>query len=181
MILYTIPIGISVAANHRIGNLVGAGNIVGLKLALRIPYLLSLIFGLVEFILIMLVKDSYGHLFSNDPAVINLTSKVLPVIAIFQVLDLSNNGAGGVLRGAGKVHLVGFSNIIGYYGIGMVASWWLCFKMDFGLVGLWTGLVTGSAMLLIAQTVFVAMVDWEKEVDFVRWQDHGQVRVGEGR
>lgn len=175
MILYTIPIGISVAANHRIGNLVGAGDVSGLKFALRMPYILSLIFGIIEFILIMLVKDSYGYLFSNEPAVIILTSKVLPVIALFQVLDLGNNGAGGILRGAGKVHLVGVSNILGYYGIGMVASWILCFRLDMGLVGLWGGLVTGSAALLFVQTVCVLMIDWKKEVEFVASQDHGQL------
>lgn len=132
MILYTIPLGISVASSHRIGNLIGACDINGVKFALRMPYILSLIFGIVEFILIMLARNSFGYLFSEDEAVALLTAQVLPVIAIFQVLDLSNNGACDILRGAGKVHLAGISNIIGYYGVGIVCAWYLCFKVDMG-------------------------------------------------
>lgn len=173
LILYTIPLGISVASSHRIGNLLGAANIKGLKFALRMPYILSLIFGTVEFILVMLVRDSFGYLFSDDEPVVRLTAQVLPIIALFQVLDLSNNGACGILRGVGKVHLVFYSNIIGYYGVGMSTAWYFCFKMDMGLFGLWGGLVTGSAMLVVVQTVCILLIDFDKEAKIVSRQDHG--------
>lgn len=173
MILYTIPLGISVASSHRIGNLLGAANIKGLRFALRMPYIISLIFGITEFILIMLVRKSFGYFFSDDEPVVRLTAHVLPIIALFQVLDLSNNGACGILRGAGKVHLVLYSNIVGYSCVGMSTAWYFCFKLGMGLFGLWTGLVTGSAALLVAQTVSILLIDFEKEAEIVSRQDHG--------
>lgn len=175
MILYTIPLGISVASSHRIGNLLGAANIKGLKFALRMPYILSLIIGIFEFILVMLVRNSFGYLFSDDEPVVRLTAQVLPIIALFQVLDLSNNGACGILRGAGKVHFVLYSNIVAYYGVGMSTAWYFCFKLDMGLFGLWGGLVTGSAVLVVVQTLFVLWVDFEKEAEIVSQQDHGHL------
>lgn len=177
LILYTIPLGLSIATSHRIGNLLGASNPFGARFAARMPYLLSLIFGIIEFILIMLAQNHFAYIFTSSLPVAHLTAHVLPLMAIFQILDLSNNGACGVLRGAGKVHLAGFSNIAAYYGVGMTTAWYFCFVRGMGLFGLWTGMLTGSAVLLLMQTGFVAMIDWEKEATLVARQDHG---VGEG-
>jgi len=176
MILYTIPLGISVAASHRIGNLLGANNANGARFAIRIPYIFSLILGIIEFFLIMLASNWFGYIFSDEEAVVSLTAKVLPLMAVFQVLDLSNNGACGILRGAGKVHLAGISNVLAYYGVGMTSAWYFCFKMNLGLFGLWAGLITGSAVLLLLQTLWVLLIDWEEEVRVVSEQDHGHGR-----
>jgi MATE family multidrug resistance protein len=167
LILYAIPLGLSVASSHRIGNLLGAGSANHAKLVARIPYILSLILGFIEFIVIMLAQNSFGYIFSDDEAVVGLVAQVLPLMAIFQFVDLSNSGACGVLRGAGKVYLAGVSNIAGYSVVGITSAWYLCFHLDQGLFGLWAGLLIGSVVLLGLQTFWIILIDWEKEVTFV--------------
>jgi MATE family multidrug resistance protein len=162
LLLTTVSLGISVAASHRIGNLLGADQGLQAKRTTAIPYLLSLIVGALEFAIIMLVRNHYGRIFTTDGAVIRKVADVLPLMAVFQVLDLANGGAGGILRGAGRNHLSGACNFIAYYGIGLTTAWFLCFHQRLGLFGLWAGIISGSAVLLILQTFCIWCIRWDE-------------------
>ncbi|RFU26011.1 hypothetical protein B7463_g10309, partial [Scytalidium lignicola] len=163
IILYTLPLGLGVAASHRIGNLLGAENGQGARFAVRGPYIVACVLGFIEFVAILSVQNSYGYIFSKDESVVRQVARVLPLMACFQVLDLANNGASGILRGAGKVHVAGFCNILAYYGAGLTTSWYLCFHRDLGVFGLWAGIITGSGTLLVSQTAFIATIKWDHE------------------
>lgn len=162
LLFTTISLGISVASSHRIGGLLGAGQGSLAKRAIATPYLLSLIVGAIEFVGIMLARDHYGRIFTDDMGVIKTTAKVIPLMAGFQVLDLSNGGAGGILRGAGKNHLSGACNFLAYYGVGLTSAWFLCFRKGYGIFGLWAGIITGSGALLVLQSACLLGIDWRK-------------------
>ena len=167
LIFATVPLGLSVASSHRIGKSLGAGLGRFARFQARIPYLLALILGTLEGILLLSLRNIYGRFFSPDPEVVNTTAKVLPLLAMFQCLDISNAGAAGILRGAGKTHLAGASNVAGYYAVGLPLAYLYCFKLGLGLFGLWAGLISGSAILLLLQSSFVFSIRWEREADAV--------------
>jgi MATE family multidrug resistance protein len=160
LILTTVSLGLGVAASHRIGNLMGAGKIKLAKQAARAPYVLSIFIGVAEAIVIMAFRHRYGSLFTKDESVIETTAYVLPLLACFQYLDLANGGAGGILRGLGMSHISGMCNFVAYYGIGLTTAWWLCFRLEYGLFGLWFGIIIGSFALLVLQTSCLLWVRW---------------------
>lgn len=162
LIFTTISLGIGVATSHRIGQLLGANQPSAAKRAAISPYLLSAVLGLIEFVLIYAFRSRFGYLFTGDVDVVIKTAQVIPLMAIFQILDLSNGGAGGILRGARKNHLSGMCNFFAYYGVGLTMAWFLCFRLGWGLVGLWAGIISGSGALLVLQTFCVLMVSWQK-------------------
>jgi Na+-driven multidrug efflux pump len=51
---------------------------------------------------------------------------------------------GGILRGQGRQHLGGIANVIVYWFIALPAGLALAFKADWGLYGLWAGMVWRS-------------------------------------
>lgn len=161
LLFTTISLGISVAASHRIGGLLGANKGLHARRAAVTPFVLSVLLGAVEFLGIMLARNYYGRIFTDDSAVIQKTSQVLPLMAGFQVLDLSNGGAGGILRGAGKNHLSGLCNFLGYYGVGLTSAWFLCFRKDLGVYGLWAGIIAGSGALLVLQCAVILRIRWK--------------------
>jgi multidrug resistance protein, MATE family len=165
LIFTTIPLGLGVASSHRIGNLLGAGDAKSAKFALRMPYILASFLGLIEFFILISVRNVYGRIFTDSGPVIALTAHIIPLMAGFQVLDIGNGGAGGNLRGAGKNHLSAVCNLVGYYGVGLTTAWYLCFEKGFGLFGLWAGIITGSWAVLILQTTCLALVDWAREAE----------------
>jgi MATE family multidrug resistance protein len=167
LVFTTIPLGLGVAVSHRVGNYLGSSSPSYAKRAARVPYMIALILGALEFICIMSLRHIYAKIFTSDGEVIELTSRILPLMAGFQILDIGNGGASGILRGAGKNHLAGMCNLIAYYGVGLSSAWFLCFKQEMGLFGLWMGIITGSAALLLFQSTFVLFLDWEKEASAI--------------
>jgi MATE family multidrug resistance protein len=100
----------------------------------------------------------YGYLFSEDRDVVVLVSKVMPLVASFQVADGLAGSCGGVLRGQGNTvfcrverhltlmalgrqHLGAFFNIVAYYVLALPMGITLAFhpKTHLGLQGLWIG------------------------------------------
>ncbi len=162
LLFTTVALGISVASSHRIGGLLGAGKGLLAGKAAATSYLLSFIIGAVEFVVIMAVRNQYGWIFTNYPPVIEKTAQILPLMAGFQVLDLSNGGASGILRGAGKTHLSGACNFFAYYGVGLTSAWFMCFQKGWGLYGLWAGIISGSGFLLLLQSICIWSVHWKR-------------------
>jgi MATE family multidrug resistance protein len=84
-------------------------------------------------------KQVFGYLFSDDESVVHLVSKVMPLVASFQVADGLAGSCGGVLRGLGRQHLGAFFNVLAYYVLALPLGLTLAFRAGYGLQGLWLG------------------------------------------
>ncbi|KAI0632529.1 MATE efflux family protein [Trametes polyzona] len=164
-ILNTIPFGIGVAASTRVGNLIGARSVEGAKRASHASALLSVVAGAVVMIVLLATKDVFGYLYSDDEAVVALVSKVMPLVASFQIADGLAGSCGGVLRGQGRQHLGAFFNLIAYYVLALPLGISLAFKTPLGLQGLWIGQVIALFIVGLSEYAVVWLAtDWEKEV-----------------
>lgn len=162
LFLTTVSLGISVAASHRIGGLLGSSQGWLARRAALCPYILSLIVGGAECMILMTFRNQYGRIFTEDSAVTSRAAEVLPLMAVFQLLDLSNGGAGGILRGAGMNHISGLCNFVAYYGVGLTGAWFFCFRLQLGLFGLWAGIILGSGILVFLLTLCVRLLQWDE-------------------
>ena len=86
-VLNTIPFGIGVAASARVGNLLGARDAKGAARAANTAAVLSIILGAAVMTVMLIVKDYYAKIFSDDTDVIKLTAQVMPLVALFQIAD----------------------------------------------------------------------------------------------
>ncbi|KZP31569.1 MATE efflux family protein [Athelia psychrophila] len=166
-ILNTIPFGIGVAASTRVGNLLGWKSAAGAKQAAHLSALLAIIAGAIVMATLMATKDSFGYIFSDDLEVAQLVSKVMPLVASFQVADGLVGSCGGILRGQGRQHLGALFNIVAYYIIALPLGITLAFhsKIQMGLQRLWIGQVLGLFVVGIGEYAVVWLkTDWEKEV-----------------
>ena len=59
-----------------------------------------------------------------------------------KLFDAIASVEGGILRGQGRQHLGGIANVIVYWFIALPAGLTLAFKFDWGLYGLWAGMVS---------------------------------------
>lgn len=166
-ILNTIPFGIGVAASTRVGNLLGLQSAVGAKHASHASALLSVIVGAIVMITLMVFKDSFGYIFSKEVDVVRLVSKVMPLVASFQIADGLVGSCGGVLRGQGRQHLGAIFNLVAYYVLALPVGISLAFhpRTHLGLQGLWIGQVLGLFVVGIGEYGAVWLgTDWDKEV-----------------
>ncbi|XP_058105210.1 protein DETOXIFICATION 37-like isoform X2 [Magnolia sinica] len=58
---------------------------------------------------------------------------------------------------------VAYINIGCYYIVGLPTAFLLGFKFNFGLEGIWSGMITGIALHTLILVVIMWLTDWEKE------------------
>jgi len=166
-ILNTIPFGIGVAASTRVGNLLGLQSAAGAKRASHVSALLGVVVGSTVMIILMASKDIFGYLFSDDAEVVQYVSKVMPLVASFQIADGLVGSCSGVLRGQGRQHLGALFNLAAYYVLALPVGLGLAFysQVYSGLEGLWMGQVLGLFVVGIGEYVAVWLwTDWDQEV-----------------
>lgn len=154
---FMVPLGISGAAAARVGNAIGREDMPGarrsaaacLLLGMGVMTLFALLFGLLP--------GPLARLYTSDPAVIAMAAALLPIAAVFQVLDGAQVVAAGVLRGAADTAIPAVMAILGFWGIGFPFSWYLGFRAGWGPAGLWWGFTAGLAavMLLYGLRIFL--------------------------
>ncbi|KAL6012423.1 Protein DETOXIFICATION 33 [Asimina triloba] len=68
-----------------------------------------------------------------------------------------------VAIGAGWQAVVAYINIGCYYIIGLPAGFILGFKFNFGVEGIWGGMIGGTVLQTIILVVLTSCTDWNKE------------------
>lgn len=107
--------GIGVATSVRIGTLLGSQSPAQAKRSANMAVLLATIVGGVVLLLLLVFRRTFGRLFSDDEAVVDLVAAVLPFVAAFQIADGWAQSCGGVLRGLGRQALGASVNLLAYY------------------------------------------------------------------
>src|SRR5690606_5838415 len=84
---FMLPLGLSIGASTRVGNLVGAG----LHAAARRPAVLAMAMGgglmRVSAILFLLLREQLPRMFTPDPAAIATAASIRPIAAAFALFD----------------------------------------------------------------------------------------------
>ncbi|KAJ3110741.1 hypothetical protein HDU96_006301 [Phlyctochytrium bullatum] len=160
---YMLPLGFAIAATTRIGNALGAACPYRARVSALSALIIGQILALGNSTLLMLVKNQWGLLWTDEPAVVKLVAEVLPLAAVFQLSDATGAISGGILRGIGRQEIGAYLNIVGYYLVGLPFGFYACFRLNFQLFGLWLGLTMGLIIVSIIQVVIILKTDWPKE------------------
>ena len=146
---FMVPLGISGAAAARVGNAIGRQDMPGARRSAAACLLLGM--GVMVFFALLygLLPGPLARLYTSDAAVIAMASTLLPIAAVFQVLDGAQVVAAGVLRGAADTTFPAVMAILGFWGIGFPFSWYLGFRAGWGPAGLWWGFTAGLAAVTL--------------------------------
>lgn len=148
-ICYMIPLGMSVAASTRVGNLLGAGDHERAKKAASICVFLTIGAQACAAGLIFVLRNVWGGLYSNDAHVVELIARVLPFAAVLTIFDGTQGVCGGVLRGAGKQTVGAALNLFAFYCVGLPISLVLGFASPLAFFGIWVGLIIGVVVITV--------------------------------
>lgn len=151
---FMVPLGISQGAATRVGNLIGTGDLLGMRRAVKAALLLGASVMVVPMTAFIALRSGLPRLYSEDPAVLAMAAQLLPVAAAFQLSDGTQVVAGGVLRGMGRPDAAAIMSLIGYYAIALPLAYVVGFVWNKGLIGIWAALAVGlftvaAALLLL--------------------------------
>jgi MATE family multidrug resistance protein len=160
---FMVPLGLSSAAAVRVGYAFGAGDTRKAALsgwtALASGGVIMTAIGVIFF----LWPVPLLHIFSTDPRIIDIGVSLLAIAAAFQLFDGTQAVATGALRGISETRTPMLVNVIGHWLLGLPVGYVLCFRLGWGVSGLWVGLSIG---LVLAALVLTA-VWWKRSLTLV--------------
>lgn len=155
---FMVPLGLASSGAVRVGHAIGARDPAR---AIRAGWT-ALATGGVVMTLIGLVLFGWPAAligaFSTDPRIIDLGVTLLAIAAAFQLFDGTQAVATGVLRGIGETRMPMIVNVIGHWVFGLPVGYILCFRLAWGVTGLWVGLSIG----LVVTAVVLVGVWWRR-------------------
>mmetsp|Transcript_107724 Transcript_107724/g.310149 ORF Transcript_107724/g.310149 Transcript_107724/m.310149 type:complete len:573 (+) Transcript_107724:112-1830(+) len=157
--------GFAIAAGNLIGNSLGAGDHESARRMSFVELALAVVLAGAVSGTLMAVRGQWGWMFTSSAAVVDLTSRTLPLIAAYIFLDALGPAAlVYTLRGMGVVKLPALFTILAFYVCGIPIGLWLAFaggEKRWGIFGLWSGLVIGMfTMVACLLTYLLMFVDW---------------------
>ena len=144
---YMVPLGISSAAAIRVGHAIGRQDPRGAGHAGNAAIFLGATFMTIAGACLLIFPHAIARMYTPDTNIIRATTWLLAAGAAFQLFDGIQTVATGALRGAGDTRTPMLCHLIAYWIIGLPLGYYLCFKLNWGAFGLWSGL--SIALILI--------------------------------
>lgn len=158
--IYKIPFSVGIAASTQIAERIGEGSHEKAKETAKLAISLATGFGTVLVFLLMIFRNQIPYLFTNDPSVVVLMFSVVPMIAVFQLVDAIVGVTNGIIRGIGKQYIGAWIQTLGYYVVGIPCSVGAAFGLGWKLNGLWAGISVAMLLICCLQGIYLYFLDW---------------------
>ncbi|KAH9773085.1 protein DETOXIFICATION 29 [Citrus sinensis] len=158
-----VAIGMNAAISVRVSNELGAAHPRTAKFSLVVAVISSFLIGLVLALILIITKNQYPSLFSNDANVRELVIDLTPLLALCIVINNIQPVLSGVAIGAGWQAAVAYVNIGCYYLFGIPLGLILGYKVDLGVKGIWCGMISGTVLQTLILFGMIYRTNWNKE------------------
>ncbi|XP_045809521.1 protein DETOXIFICATION 27-like [Trifolium pratense] len=175
-----IPLAFFAATGVRVANELGAGNGKAAKFATIVSVITSLIIGLFFWMLILILHNKFGYIFTTSKAVLDEVGKLSLLLAFTILLNSVQPVLSGVAVGSGWQSYVAYINLGCYYIIGVPLGFIMGWVFNQGVMGIWAGMIFGGTA---TQTLILCWItlrcDWDKEAEkaklhITKWSDRKQ-------
>ncbi|CAD6224596.1 unnamed protein product [Miscanthus lutarioriparius] len=158
-----IHMGFLEGTGVRVANELGAANGNGARFATIVSTATSFLISLFASFLALIFHNKLAMIFVSSGAVIDAVDNISVLLALTILLNGIQPVLSGVAIGSGWQALVAYVNVGSYYLIGVPLGVLLGWRFNYGVPGIWAGMISGTTM----QTLFLALItlrcDWNKE------------------
>jgi multidrug resistance protein, MATE family len=149
-ISYMITSGLAAAATIRVGYFLGKKDKLNMTTAAHTLLLMGMGVMLFWAILFISGRNYLPTFYIENPNVISIAAPLLVVAGFFQLADGAQVICAGALRGLQDVKIPSLYIFAAYWLVGLPLGYLLAFKLDYGAVGIWIGLLIGLVSTAIA-------------------------------
>ncbi|KAF8399057.1 hypothetical protein HHK36_014923 [Tetracentron sinense] len=161
---FNISFGLGSSGSTRVSNELGAGQSQAARLAVRVVILMATIGGLFLGLTMIILRGTWGYLFSNEEEVVRYVATMMPLLATSNFLDGIQCALSGVVRGCGWQKTGAFVNLGAYYLVGIPFSVFLTFVLHGGGKGLWMGIICALFVQVLSFLLITLRTNWDQEV-----------------
>ncbi|XP_016465814.1 protein DETOXIFICATION 27 [Nicotiana tabacum] len=155
-----IPLGLLAATGVRVANELGAGNGNHAKFATKVALLNTLALGILFWSIVMAFPDKLSMIFTSSTPVIRMVCGFAFLLATTILCNCVQPVLSGVAIGSGWQAHVAYVNLGSYYLVGVPLGIFFGWSLDFGLTGLWYGMITGTIVQTLILTIMTIRCQW---------------------
>ncbi|KAI4328174.1 hypothetical protein L6164_020552 [Bauhinia variegata] len=159
----TFSFGINAAVSVRVSNELGAAHPRTARFSLVVAVITSFVLVLLLSLVLIIFRNQYPSLFSSEPAVQDLVVELTPMLASCIVINNIQPVLSGVAIGAGWQTAVAYVNLACYYLFGVPAGLLLGYKLNYGVLGIWSGMLAGTILQTAVLTWMIYRTNWSRE------------------
>jgi MATE family, multidrug efflux pump len=139
---------VAIAGQVIVGRTLGAGDAAGARAAARRMIELSVMVGVLFAVVMFALGGVLPHAFTSDRAVIDRAGDIWPLFCLMQPANGAVFALDGILIGAGDTRFLMWGMLAAALG-GFVPIALASLAFDWGIVGVWCGLITLIAIRLV--------------------------------
>nr|CAB3481756.1 unnamed protein product [Digitaria exilis] len=158
-----IFIGLNAAISVRVSNELGSGRPRAAWNAVVVVVAEALLIGVLCMVLILMFRDSFSVVFTSDDTLRRAVSRIAGLLAVTMVLNSVQPVISGVAIGGGWQGLVAYINLGCYYAFGLPLGYILGYQLNFGVGGIWSGMLCGVALQTLILLAIIWRTDWKAE------------------
>ncbi|XP_021826924.1 protein DETOXIFICATION 35-like isoform X4 [Prunus avium] len=158
-------VGLNAAISTRVSNELGMGRPRAAKYAVCTAVLQSLIVGILSMIAVFISRDYFAMVFTNSEDMQRAVARLAYFLGVTMLLNSATVVLSGVAVGGGWQVMVAYINFACYYLFGLPLAIFLGFKANLGALGLWGGMMSGSAVQILLLLIVTSRTNWDREVE----------------
>ncbi|KAK9097060.1 hypothetical protein Sjap_022557 [Stephania japonica] len=164
-LVYVFPTALSVGVSTRVGNELGANRPAKARIATIVSLACAVALGLGATLFTILMRHRWGHFFTDDAQILELTAVALPIVGLCELGNCPQTTGCGVLRGSARPATGANINLGSFYLVGMPVAIFLGFVAKMGFPGLWLGLLAAQASCALLMLYVLGTTDWAVQVE----------------
>jgi MATE family multidrug resistance protein len=151
-VLYFTPLAISYSSSAIIGTRLGGNDVFGAQRAATIIVSTSCLISSGWIVAVLLLRNQIAALLAGgkDGGVTTLVVKLMPLAALFHAFDAFQAAMTGVVKGTGQQRSFALIILLCYWVVGLPTAALLTFRFDYGVNGLWYGMIVAAALQSIS-------------------------------
>mmetsp|Transcript_107533 Transcript_107533/g.332103 ORF Transcript_107533/g.332103 Transcript_107533/m.332103 type:complete len:493 (-) Transcript_107533:112-1590(-) len=159
-ICFMAPLSLSIAANTRVSNDLGAGLPRKAKHAASTSCFLGLAVEAVTSSVVLIFHWWWARLFTSDASVLEHARPILQLSGVYVVADGMAAAMAGSLKGCGRHALLAPVVIAAYYAAGLPCSWFFAWPLSLNTMGLALGALVGTYVHCLSFAALLSTTNW---------------------
>ena len=166
-VLESIPLSLMDTLLAYMGHAMGENNPQKAKKFLKTGLIVSTVGLIIIEVIFMLLPEDIIKFYTNDPAIVDLSTKILRITLLGYLSDFSKNILMAGLTAIGKEGVASKITLICYYLVEIPLSYCLCFFAGLNAVGLALGQAITPYIILAAVLVVYWRLNWKHQANIV--------------
>ncbi|XP_027337428.1 protein DETOXIFICATION 56-like [Abrus precatorius] len=162
-LLYSVMLSLATCVSTRVSNELGANRAGQAYKSACVTLAIGVFSGCIGSLMMVAARGGWGNVFSHDKEIIKGVKKTMLLMALVEVFNFPVTICGGIVRGTARPWLGMYANLGGFYFLALPLGVVFAFKLGFGLVGFFIGLLIGIVTCLVLLLAFIARLNWVDE------------------